>query len=625
MTASKKKQQKNDSMTITKVKQQVPLTQVRISDGFWSPKLEVYRRQSIPHQWDYVKAEIEDNEWAATGKKKPDGGMLWSQANLHKVMESVANSLAQFPDSELETHADRIIDTIARAQQPDGYCNAYVSVHTHSTWGPEELTPWGHETFGFQHDGYVAGHMIEAAVAYYVATGKRKYLDVARKSADLAYKLFITEGRKRFCAHAGLELALVKLFRVTGDKRYLDLAKDWLLRRGQGHFPATPREKAEYHQDHKPTLEQDEIVGHAVRAIFFAQGIAEVACATGDEALAATARKLWENTVHRKMYLGGGVGTHKDCEKVGADYELPNNGYTESCASLGLMNFAEAMFRLTGSSECGDILEQALYNTVLHGIALDGTHSYYCNPLSDENHPRDNNWTCCPPNLTRTLLGLGNYLYTQDTDTLWVQLFVGSKSVLTLSSTRVTVVQSTSYPWDGAVNIEIDPERPVEFGLRLRVPWWCRNFGLSINGVGITPAIVDGYAVIQREWKKGDQVIFTLDMPVERIEANPKVEADRGRVTLMRGPVVYGLEGLDVCDVVDPLLPETPAFSTDHWADMLGGVGVIRWQDEGRNMLAIPYYAMANRHVSKQNVWLRQAGKKDAPAGWDNKLYRLLQ
>lgn len=609
-------------MAPSKRKQQVPLTRVRINDAFWAPKLDVYRSQSIPHQWKHLRSALEDNEWAAEGRRRAGNNLnwgCWSQATLHKGMETVANSLAQFPDAALEAQADRIIATIACAQQPDGHCNAYGTVRGHIPWAPEAL--------GYSHEGYVLGHLIEAAVAYHVATGKRAYLDVACKAADLACKLFIAQGRKRFCGHAGLELALVKLHRATGEERYLELAKNWILRRGQGHFPEIPADKSYGHQDHKPTLEQDEVVGHAVRAIFFAHGVAEVACATGDPALAATARRLWENTTRRKMYLGGGIGVHKDGEKFGADYELPNNGYTESCASLGLMNFAEAMFRLTGSSECGDILEQALYNTVLHGIALDGMHSYYCNPLTDQFHPRDNNWTCCPPNLTRTLLGLGNYIYTQDADTLWVQLFVGSKSVLTLSSTNVTVIQRTDYPWDGTVRIEIDPEQPVEFGLRLRVPGWCRKVDLSVNGAKMVPSLVDGYAVIRRQWQKGDEVTFTMAMPVERIEANPKVEADRGRVALMRGPVVYGIEALDDPETADPLLPANPVFSTEYRADLLGGVSLVRWRDEGREILAIPFFAMANRfslHGSWQNVWLRQDGKKDDAAGWEGKLYRPL-
>lgn len=622
MCADSMRQNSTKSQTVQQMplkpteRKSLPLTAVHIHDSFWSPKQRVYREKTIPHSWQYVQREIEDNEIAAGWRHETRGqDNPWNQANLHKVLETGAYALAQEPNPELEKKLDSIITAIAGAQQPNGYVNALITVR--------HMTPW--TNLDGQHEGYVAGHMIEAAVAYYLATGKRTFLDVACKMADHIYQHFIVEKNEGVCGHAELELALVRLYQVTGERRYLALAQDWIERRGKPwHYSSeTPRS---YFMDHLPIRQVPEVTGHAVRSMFYLTGVANVAAETGDAGLKAAAERLWLDTTHRKMYVTGSVGSQEKDEGFGPDYDLPNNGYAESCAACGLLYFAHGMFMLNGNAENIDVLERVLYNAVLHGMALDGTTSYYRNPLTDENNPRYNIWICCPPCLSRTLLRVQDYIYARTKQDIYVNLYVGSTATVPLENGAVTLSQKTNYPWDGHIKLSVNPPRPNKFRLLLRIPGWCQGATLMVNHKPVSKLVMEkGYAVLSRQWHPNDSVELDLPMPVQRVEANPQVKADNGLVALQRGPIVYGLEGLDNAGHVDVTLPRDPQFQVEYRPDFLGSVPVITGKDvENKTFTAVPFYALANREKSKQVVWVQQAGKQETSNGWGNMLYRPL-
>ncbi len=604
----------------------LPFPAVRLHDAFWSPKQTVYRERTIPHSWQYVQRDIEDNEIAAGWRHETRGqDTPWNQANLHKVLETCAYALGQAPNAELDAKLDGIIRAIVGAQQPNGYINALITVRG--------MTPWAN--LDGQHDGYVAGHLIEAAVAHYRATGKSAFLDVAKKAAEHIHQHFIEEGHEGVCGHAGLELALVRLYRETGNPRELELALNWIERRGKPwrYTSDTPRS---YFMDHLPIREVPEVTGHAVRTVFYLTGVADAAIETGDETLKAAARRLWRDTVDRKSYVNGSVGSQASDEGFGPAYDLPNHGYNESCAACGMVYFADAMFRMDGHAESMDVVERVLYNAIPHGMGLDGVTSYYRNPLSDEKNPRGNIWVCCPPCLSRTLLRVQEYVYARTARDLVVNLYVASDATVPLPDGPVTLTQETNYPWDGEVKLTVTPQSPRRFAVRLRIPGWSRSATIRVNGRRLTrPRMEHGYAVLRREWKPGDVVELSLPMPVERMEAHPAVTENRGMVALQRGPLVYGFEGLDNDGTVAITLAKEPKFATEHRADFLGGVTVVIGRaNDGKRVTAIPFHALANREPSSQAVWASQEGLTEVTAsasgetvpedGWKGRLYRPL-
>jgi hypothetical protein len=543
----------------------------------------------------------------------------WGEANLHKFLETAAYSVAIQRDPALERQVDEIVSLLAAGQQPDGYLHVFVTNN--------QKTPWDPGFLDGSHDGYVLGHMIEAAIEYHAATGKRAFLDVACKAADQAYRHFLgPNGQPGFCGHAELEMALVELYRVTNEPRYLELARAFVEWRGRGKVkPAGPTPRA-YFQDEMPLRAQRTLEGHAVRAIFFATGVADLAIATGDCDYRLAASRFWDSTTLRRMAITGGIGPRKEHEAFGEDYELPQDGYYESCAACGLADFAQRMFMLERRAECADVLERVLYNAVLHGMELSGTNSYYCNPLSDRDNPRYNSWVCCPPNLSRTLLQVGRYAYAHTDHGLYVNLFVGGTVRLPFPTNEPALRVETDYPWDGGVKFRVETPPPGRFALRLRKPGWCDRAKLTLNGSASEVQPDDaGYWVFDREWKAGDTVELTLDLPVRRWLAHPNVAACRQRVALQRGPLVYGFEGIDNPDSTDLMLENDPGFATEHRPDLLGGITVVRGSTANRQrFLAIPFYALANRAKSTQEVWARQAGLRHTDAWWLGALYRPL-
>lgn len=597
----------------------VPVREVRLEGGFWGPRMRVYKDRTIPHSWQYMGHNLRSLRKAAGEPTEGPFNGTWDEANLYKLLETIGHSLGMFPDAALERKVDEIVELVGRAQRTNGYAHVFIINEGKPEWDPAFLDG--------SHDGYVLGHMIEAAIEYQANTGKRAFLDIACRAADEACEHFLgPRGVPGFCGHAELEMALVELARVTGRTRYVDLAKAFVEWRGRGlvkPVSATPRS---YFQDLVPLRQQRNLDGHAVRSTFFATGVADLALATADPDYRLAANRFWDSVTLRRMTITGSTGPRHEHEAFGEDYELPNNGYYESCAACGLMDFAQRMFLLEGGADTGDVLERVLYNAVLHGISLDGTNSYYQNPLSDTNRSRYNSWVCCPPNLSRTLFQTGRYAYASGGREACLNLFVAGTVRMPMDGGWVGLRVETEYPWEGKVHVRVSPGSVPRFGIQLRWPGWCETATLSLNGVPVSPLPRNdrGYVHLEREWHEGDVIDFDMDMPVRCIEAHPMIKDCQGKVALQRGPVVYGFEGLDNGGTSTPELPASPRFRVEPRPDLLGGVRVIAGEDaEGRGFLAIPFYAMANRGKSTQEVWTSKRGWKPSEAWWEGRLYRV--
>ncbi len=596
----------------------LPVQSVTIEDSFWAPKLKVYREKTIPHSWNYMGWELRSLQKAAGKQVEGELNGTWGEANLHKFLETIAYSLAMHPDAEVERRMDEVIAMLAAAQQPDGYLHAYVTNNKKTPWDPGFLDG--------SHDGYVLGHMIEAAIEHSSATGKRTFLDIAVKAADQAYEHFLgPNGKPGFCGHAELEMALVELYRITGKQRFLELSKSFVEWRGRGVVKPAGDTPRAYFQDGAPLRKQLTLEGHAVRAVFFATGVADLAIEMKDGDYRLAANRFWDSTTMRRMAITGSVGPRKEHEAFGEDYELPNNGYYESCAACGLADFAQRMFLLEGRSDCIDILERVLYNAVLHGISLEGTTTYYMNPLSDRDNVRYNSWVCCPPNLSRTLLQVGRYAYAQSDSEIFVNLYVGGHAAFKLANGTVNLRVETEYPWDGRVSIRVEPAQAGRFAVNLRLPGWCEQAQLVVNGQAQSPPPLTerGFLRLDRAWKAGDAIELRMDMPVRRIEAHPNIRDCAGKVAIQRGPIVYGIEALDNGGSADVALADEPSFETERRPDLLGGITVIKSKTaDGKPLVAVPFHALANRGKSAQEVWVRQPGLKPNAAWWLGSLYR---
>lgn len=638
------------------VYQPASVKEVRISDPSWLDRLHTYRDHSISAGWQYVDGPLQELEHLATGAGPIPEGVPWTEANLYKFIEAASYVVAQWRDqpdtmdpipagrqsaNSLREHLEEIIATLQSAQaKTGGYLHAFCVNHEGETlpWGIP-IKPWGHTGL---HDGYVAGHLLEAAIAHHEATGSDNMLDVAKKVADQAYEYFITRHAPGFTEHAEFELALVELYRVTGDAKYLELSQHLIEQRGKTPSAISGVSGRLYCQDDLPAQQQSTINGHAVRAVFYYTGVADLALA-GRPGYRDPVLRVWENATQKKMYVTGGVGGW-DAEGLGeafapTDYLLvnerhePGSGatcYCESCAAGGMINFAHRVGRLRGDAASIDVLERILYNSLLHGVALDGKTTYYCNPLTDQNNPRGNIWVCCPPLIYRTLLGVGKYIYGHGPSDIYVNLFIGSSCEFRLGGVAVPLTLETSpvagYPWDGRVTISVAPKTPAPFAMHMRLPGWCRQAHVELNGKPITdPEIIAGHIVINRRWSQGDKIVLNMEMTPTRIEAHPSVEANTGRVCIQRGPIIYALEGVDNGggELSDPVLSITPDFATRFDADMLNGVQVITTNKQGGGRLTfIPFFTLANRAASWQRVWVQQEAKSIRTQGWEDRLYR---
>jgi DUF1680 family protein len=591
----------------------VPFQDVRIHDAFWGPRLRTIRTATVEANLRQCERTGRIRNFAIVGglESGKHEGALFNDSDVYKVIEGVAYALADRRDPDLEKRADHIIDLIAAAQRPDGYLNTYYTL-------AEPQNRWKNIQHG--HEMYCAGHLIEAAVAYKQATGKGKLLDVACRLADHIGSVFGPGKRIEACGHEELELALVKLYHATGQRRYLDQARFFLDARGRADLR---RLFGEYAQDHKPVRVQTEVAGHAVRAMYLYCGMADVGSLTGDEGLLKAITAIWHDVVERKMYLTGGIGPSAHNEGFTVPYDLPNDtAYAETCAAIGMALWNHRMFLLSGDGKYADVLEREVYNGMLSGVNLAGDRFFYVNPLGSVGNHHRVPWfdcSCCPTNVVRYLPAMGERAWARRGNDVWAVLYLGNTTTGPLDAGKVTLDERTRYPWEGDIEIAVKPEKAFDFALHLRVPGWCRQAPtLSLNGQpveGIKPE--RGYVTLARTWKAGDVVRLHLPMPVERVHADPRVKADVGRVALQRGPVVYCLEGVDNGGQVRNLvLPPDARLDAHFEKDLLGGVEVVTGQALGAirpgeavdtrpvDFKAIPYYAWDNRAPGQMIVWL---------------------
>ncbi|MBZ9701949.1 MULTISPECIES: glycoside hydrolase family 127 protein [unclassified Mesorhizobium] len=563
--------------------------------------------------------------------------MFWD-SDWGKTIETAAYSLYRAKNPELEKKIDAAIDLYEKLQQPDGYLSSwYQRIQPGLRW----------TNLRDCHELYCAGHLIEGAVAYYQATGKRKLLDVMCRYADhIASVLGPEPGKKKgYCGHEEIELALVKLARVTGENKYMELAKYFIDQRGQQphYFDEEARARGtdpkayhfktyEYSQSHIPVREQDKVVGHAVRAMYLYSGMADIATEYGDDSLRVALDRLWDDLTSKNLYITGGLGPSAHNEGFTSDFDLPNeSAYAETCAAVGLVFWASRMLGMGPNARYADIMERALYNGSISGLSLDGSLFFYENPL--ESRGRHNRWKwhrcpCCPPNIGRMVASIGSYFYSLADDALAVHLYGDSTARFDIAGVPVALTQASRYPWDGAVAITIEPQAPVAFTLHLRVPAWSAGAALKVNGetVKLEDVTSDGYAAIRRTWKKGDSVRLDLEMPIERLYANPQVRQDAGRVALSRGPLIYCVEATDNDGSLHRIaLPRTASIEAHDEPDLLGGVVALSttaladtdegWQNglyrtdppaaRQTRLTAIPYFAWDNREPGEMLVWLR--------------------
>ncbi|MDG3007857.1 glycoside hydrolase family 127 protein [Paludisphaera mucosa] len=639
----------------------VPLARVKIDDAFWAPKLKTWRTVTVADGFDKFEKDgaLRNFDHVARGElDAPHGGPPWYDGLIYEMIRGAADLMAQEPAPDLEAKIDGYIDRIAAAaaRDPDGYINTYTQMREPShRWGQDG----GDDRQ--QHDLYNIGCLVEAGVHYERATGKTKLLATAVRAANGMIALMGPPPRKNIIpGHALGEESFVRLYELFRDrpglkkdlgvpvdeKGYLDLARFWIDARG--HHEGR-RDFAEYGQDHLPVLQQATIEGHAVRAVLLASGVAAFGVAADQPPYIQAADRLWSNMVTRRLYITGGVGAIAKDEKFGGDFVLPNDGYLETCAAVGCAFLDDNLFLATGDAPKVDELERSLYNGALAGVSLHGDAYFYENPLEAGRDRARWSWhgcPCCPPMFLKLMGALPGAIYAQDGEGVYVNLFIGSLARIDLGGepgTRLGLVQTTNYPWEGDVRLAVDPERPATFDVRIRVPAWCRGgamngglyttpaagpdaFRVAVNGRPVAaPPIVRGYAVIHREWRAGDAIDVHMDMPTRRVAADPRVESDRGRVALMRGPIVYCLESPDNQGRVrDLFLPEGKPIAAERRPDLLGGVTILR-AGAGRlpvdggapvdvEAVAVPYHANANRGPAEMIVWAPTAPSGAQPA-----------
>lgn len=614
----------------------VPFTEVSFSDQFWGPRLETNRTVTIPFAFKQCEGtgRIANFEIAG-GLKKGTFSTRYSfdDSDVYKIIEGASYSLARHPDPVLDKYLDELIAKIAAAQEKDGYL---FTARTASLGSPIEMA--GKERWSnlqWSHELYNVGHLYEAAVAHYQSTGKKTLLDVALKNADLIARDFGPKKLRRVPGHQEIEIGLTKLYRVTKNKKYLNLAKFFLDERGnaQGH-----KLYGEYAQDHIPVVEQTEAVGHAVRAAYMYTGMADVAALTGNRSYVEAIDRLWENVVGKKIYLTGGIGATGAWEGFGPDYELPNaSAYAETCASIANALWNYRLFLLHGDSKYIDVLERIIYNGFLSGISLSGDRFFYSNPLTSFGQHERSPWftcACCPGNVSRFMPSIPGYVYAFSDDNLYINLFVQGKASIKTRTSEIQVEQETEYPWKGEVRIRISPEKPSSFTLHLRIPGWAQNQplpgdlyryletssekpALKVNGEIVPLNLEKGYALLTRTWEKDSTIELSLPMPVRRVLAHDAVKADRGRVAVERGPILYCAEWPDNMGYVrNIVLEDSSRLSEEFKPELLKGVTIIeaeatafrykggRLVSQRQKLMLIPYYAWAHRGKGEMEVWL---------------------
>ncbi len=623
----------------------VPLEQVQITGGFWRPRLETNRAVTIPHilQQNETTGRV-DNLRKGAGKMPGEYlGRRFNDTDIYKVIEAAAYTLVAIPDASLSKKLDELIDLIAANQQPDGYLFPARTINPAKPAAGIGTERWMHENTG-SHELYNFGHLYEAAIAHFKATGKRTLLDVAIKNADLVRKTFGPAARRDAPGHEEIELALVRLYQVTSDRRYLDLAKFFMDERGKPHasqdYPADSNfaiyNDRPYRQDHLPVIEQPRAVGHAVRATYLYAAMTDIAGMLGDKSYSQAVDRLWQDVVDKRMYLTGGLGARGTVEAFGDDYELPNRtAYTETCASIGGLLWHHRMFLKSGEAKYLDAFEQTLYNGYLSGVSVKGDTFFYQNPLESTGRTERSAYfdvACCPANLARLMARLPELVYAQRDDEIFVNLYAETAATVKMPQGDVRIDQVTRYPWDGRVTLSLQMKNPMEFTLRLRAPGWLNDAPVAsdlyrfskrtddeqvtvdIGGRRTAAQIDRGWITVRRQWMSGDRVELTLPMPARRVFAQDGIKDNIGKAALQRGPIVYSLEGVDNGGrVVDAVIPLTAEFTTVFQGEMLGGVTVLKADLRAaalpmaatRIYTAIPYFAWANRGRGEMVVWIK--------------------
>lgn len=627
----------------------VPFTSVKVApNSFWGSRLEASRKVTIPLAFSKCQSEGRYDNFVKAAHPSESykvKGYSFDDTDVYKTIEGASYSLQTYPDKKMEAYIDSVITLMAAAQEPDGYLYTARTMnpkHPHEWAGP---TRWMKEE-DLSHEFYDLGHMIEGAIAYYQATGKRNFLDIAIKYADCVCKaigpnkdqLQIVPG------HQIAEMALAKLYLATGDKKYLDEAKFFLDYRGK-----TER-KDEYSQAHKPVIEQDEAVGHAVRAGYMYSGMADVAALTGDSSYIKAIDRIWENIVNKKYYITGGVGATASGEAFGANYELPNmSAYNETCAAIGMVYMNYRLFLLHGQSKYYDVLERTLYNGVLSGVSIDGGTFFYPNPLKSMGQHQRQAWfgcACCPSNVCRFIPSVPGYAYAVKDQNLYINLFLSSNATIVVDGKKVGITQQTNYPWDGDIAVTVNPKGSQHFALKVRVPSWVTgapvptsslyrysdgkdlSFSITVNGEKVGALQQDGYFTIDRKWKKGDKVQIHFDMETRTVKANNLVEADRGSSSVERGPIVYCAEwGDNTADVLTLMMNRTPQFDAKFTANKLGGIEEVSFKGQSLSydkdgflqtpvvpVNLIPYYSWAHRGPGNMTVWVPQEVNATTPS-----------
>ncbi len=618
--------------------QPVPFTQVHVIDNFWAPKIKVNADVTIPYTLNQCKKTGRiDNFLRAAGKLPPDTmtAFTFDDTDLYKAIEGASYSLQAKRNPALEKYLDTLIADIAAAQESDGYLYTFRTMKAAKPHGWVGSKRWEKEE-DLSHELYNSGHLYEAAAAHYQATGKRTLLDIAVKNADLLVKTFGWGKEEKFPGHQIVETGLTKLYRITGKKEYLDLAKFFLDLRGTpGHF------NQEYSQSQVKVVDQHTAVGHAVRATYMYTGMADVAALTGDKQYLAAIDDIWHDVADKKIFITGGIGATGNGEAFGKPYDLPNmTAYAETCAAIANVYWNSRMFLLHGDSKYIDVLERTLYNGLLSGVSLSGDRFFYPNPLASLGQHQRSGWfscACCVSNMTRFLPSMPGYVYAQNKNDLYVNLFVGSESDIALSSGKVTIIQNTNYPWEGKNELTVNPAKRSSFALHIRIPGWALNkplpgdlyndetkstksFTLLVNNQPAKYEMIKGYAVIDRTWNRGDKVSLHLPMDIEKVIANDSVKADKNRFALQMGPVVYCLESPDNKDaaVMNIVVDKNAAVQAIYKPDMLNGVTVLQMKGSStkrqlnsdelikseQDVVAIPYYTWANRGPSEMEVWI---------------------
>ena len=583
-------------ISFTRKMEPVNFSQVTITDRFWKPRLETHAATTLGvciEQCELATNRVRNFAIAAKVIPGEFEGLVYDDSDLYKMIEGVSYSLTNHSNPALEAKIDTIVDYISKAQMEDGYLMTYYILgDMNQRWTDMD-----------KHEMYCCGHLIEAAIAYDDATGKRKLLDVAIRFANHLIDTFGPNKRVRVPGHQEIELALVKLYYKTHDSRYLDFSKWLLAQRGHG---AGTWDSPDYHQDLLPVKEQRTISGHAVRAMYMFTAMADVAAATNDREYMVALDSLWHDVVDRNMYLTGGIGSSRENEGFTEDYDLPNDkAYCETCASVGMVLWNNRMNLLSGDAKYADVLERSMYNGALAGISLSGDKFFYVNPLETDGTHHRKVWyrtACCPSQISRFLPSIGNYLYAKSDKNIWVNLYIGSTARINYQQDTIEIRQVTDYPWDGNVRFEIKTEKSFQSGIKFRIPEWCKQYSLSCNG---QPQLVKkelGYVTLERDWKDGDVVEMNLDMEVEVVEADPRVKENVGKRAIQRGPLVYCLEQVDNPIIEKAFITSEMSFTTARNTD-LGVVEIVgTTTDETLNF--IPYYAWDNREPGKMKVWV---------------------